>query len=100
VLAERRHRLQLTHGERLYGQGDRTWDFYVMLTGLAPVVDRCDVENDQIVGIHGAGRFLGELSLLTGETLFITAVVVEPGDASAILLSTLTHLVDQQYGAR
>jgi thioredoxin reductase (NADPH) len=93
VLAEEGHRRQTKRGERLYSQGDRTCDFYVIVSGLVAVVDGSDAENDQIVGVHGAGRFLGELSLLTGQALFVTAVVVEPGEVIAIPVSVLTRLL-------
>ena len=93
VLAEKGHLRQTTRGERLYSQGDRTCDFYVIVSGLVAVIDGSDAENDQIVGVHGAGRFLGELSLLTGEALFVTAVVVEPGEVIAIPVNTLTQLL-------
>src|ERR1700722_4924685 len=93
VLAEKGHRRQTTRGEHLYSQGDRTCDFYVIVSGLVAVVDGSDAENDQIVGVHGAGRFLGELSLLTGQALFVTAVVVEPGEVIAIPVSGLTRLL-------
>ena len=93
VLAQIGHRRQTTRGERLYSQGDRTCDFYVIVSGLVAVIDCSDAANDQIVGVHGAGRFLGELSLLTGEAIFVTAVVVEPGEVIAIPVNTLTQLL-------
>ncbi len=67
--------------------------FYVIVSGLVAVVDCSDAENDQIVGVHGAGRFLGELSLVTGEALFVTAVVVEPGEVISVPVNTLTQLL-------
>src|SRR6185312_8960992 len=36
-----------------------------------------DAAGNEIVR-HGAGSFLGELNLLSGQTVFITAVVTEP----------------------
>ena len=93
VLAEQGHRRRTTRGEHLYSQGDRTCDFYLIVSGLVAVVDGSDAETDQIVGVHGAGRFLGELSLLTGEALFVTAVVVEPGEVIALPVSVLTRLL-------
>jgi thioredoxin reductase (NADPH) len=37
----------------------------------------------RLVAVHGAGRFLGELSLLTGQAAFFTAEVIEPGEVLA-----------------
>ncbi|HWE69968.1 MAG TPA: FAD-dependent oxidoreductase [Acidimicrobiales bacterium] len=92
VLAAKGRLHQTTRGERLYRQGDKSCDFYVIVSGLVAVVDGSS-DDDQIVGVHGEGRFLGELSLLTGETLFDTAVVVQPGEVIAVPLPVLTQIL-------
>ena len=33
---------------------------------------------------HAAGRFLGELNLLTGQRVFVSARVAEPGEVLAV----------------
>jgi thioredoxin reductase (NADPH) len=43
--------------------------------------------------VHGAGRFLGELNLLTGQAVFLTAVVGEPGEVLAVPAARLRELV-------
>ena len=37
-----------------------------------------------MVRVHGPGRFLGELGVLTGQVAFFTSVVVDPGEVLAI----------------
>ena len=39
---------------------------------------------DRIVGHHGAGRFLGELNMLTGLRVFVSARVTKPGEVIAV----------------
>ena len=34
--------------------------------------------------VHGPGRFLGELGLLTGQVAFVTAVVLDAGEVLAV----------------
>ncbi|HEX3841119.1 MAG TPA: FAD-dependent oxidoreductase [Acidimicrobiales bacterium] len=94
LLAAKGHLHRTTRGEHLYTQGDESCDFYVIVSGLVAVVDGSSVD-DQIVGVHGEGRFLGELSLLTGETLYVTAVVVQPGEVIAVPLRVLTQLLSK-----
>ena len=53
-------------GEILYREGDPTCDFLVILDGLVAVVEGLGA-GEQVVAVHGPGRFLGELSLLTGQ---------------------------------
>ena len=41
------------------------------------------------MGIHGPRRFLGEISLLTGQAAFVTAVVVEAGEVLVVPVERL-----------
>jgi len=61
-------------GELLYRVGDRDYPFIVILEGEVTILDST---GNEIVR-HGASGFLGELNLLSGQTVFVTAVVTEP----------------------
>jgi thioredoxin reductase (NADPH) len=61
-------------GEELFRIGDQTYPFIAILEGEAAVLD---ASGSQIVR-HGTASFLGEMNLLTGQTVFLTAVVTEP----------------------
>ena len=61
-------------GDVLYRVGDRRYPFIAIREG--EVVIR-DAAGNEIVR-HGASGFLGELNLLSGQTVFVTAVVTEP----------------------
>ena len=52
-------------GEYLYREGDVTYDFVVVVSGAIEVVAR-DGTEEHVVAVHGPGKFLGELNLLTG----------------------------------
>ncbi len=71
-------------GMVLYRAGDPECDFFVIVAGLVEVVEELDGER-RVLGVHGPGRFLGELGLLTGEVMFATAIVREAG--SVVVLS-------------
>jgi len=79
-------------GEYLYREGDTTYDFYVILSGAAEIVVRSDSE-ERIVARHGPGRFLGELNLLTGQRVYLSARVVEPGEVIAVPRAALQHVI-------
>ena len=49
--------------------------------------------DERLIAVHGPRRFLGELSLLTGQPAFFTAVVREPGEVLAVAASALRELV-------
>ncbi len=76
-------------GDVLYRQGDLTCDFFVVLDGLVAVVEA----PDQVIGVHGRGRFLGELNLLTGEAAFVTAEVRQAGEVLDVPVGSLRKLV-------
>src|SRR5581483_6867536 len=81
-------------GDVLYAEGDASYDFYVLLSGRVDVVGTFDGE-DVVVATHGPGRFLGELNLLTGQRVYLTARVVEAGE----LIATVPGLSDSILGA-
>jgi thioredoxin reductase (NADPH) len=60
-------------GEELFRIGDETYPFIAILEGEAAVLDAAGQE----IVRHGAAGFLGEMNLLTGQTVFLTAVATE-----------------------
>jgi thioredoxin reductase (NADPH) len=93
-LTARGRRSPTTVGERLYRQGDSPYDFFVVLEGL--VSAHADAEGDEpAVAVHGPRRFLGELSLLTGQPAFYTTVVREAGEVLQVAPETLRRLVGE-----
>jgi thioredoxin reductase (NADPH) len=81
-------------GQVLFREGDKSCDFYVVLDGIVAIVEGYGYD-DKIIGVHGPGRFLGELGLLIGEALFVTAVVQQPGQVLAVPVDQLRKLVSQ-----
>jgi thioredoxin reductase (NADPH) len=65
-------------GDVLFRAGDDTADFIVILGGAVDIV-RPDIDGETLLTTHHAGRFLGELNMLTGQRLSLTARVSEPG---------------------
>ena len=61
-------------GDVLYRVGDERYPFIVILEGEAAVLDPAGNE----IMRHGASGFLGELNLLSGQTVFVTVVATAP----------------------
>src|SRR5690242_16922066 len=76
-------------GDVLYRVGDRTYPFIAILEGEAAVLDA----SGQEIVRHGASGFLGEMNLLTGQTVFLTAVVTEPMRYIAVERAQLRKLL-------
>lgn len=75
--------------EVLIREGERERDFYVTLSGLVAVVEGYGTDEERLIRVHGPGRFLDELSLLTSQPAFVTSVVVEAGEILAVPVDRL-----------
>jgi thioredoxin reductase (NADPH) len=76
-------RRAVSAGEYLYREGDSAYDFYVVLAGAVEIVVSAD-GNERVIARHTPGRFLGELNLLTGQRVYVSARVAEAGEVLAI----------------
>jgi thioredoxin reductase (NADPH) len=74
ALAEVGERLTARVGDVLFRVGDATYPFIVIEEGEVAIFDAAGRE----IVRHGSSGFLGELNLLSGQTVFLTAVVTEP----------------------
>jgi thioredoxin reductase (NADPH) len=97
VMAELGTRRPIAAGEYLYREGDVTYDFHVVVAGKIEVVTHNGAE-EQIVAQHGPGKFLGELNLLTGMRVFVSARVVEPGEVIVVPRDRLRRLITTSPG--
>jgi thioredoxin reductase (NADPH) len=79
-------------GEYLYRAGDTTYDFYIILDGEIEIVIASDGE-ERLIARHGPGRFLGELNMLTGLRVFVSARVVRPGEVIVVPVDELRRLL-------
>jgi thioredoxin reductase (NADPH) len=92
-------------GDVLFRAGDDSSDFLVVLEGAVDIV-RPDIEGEVLVTTHVAGRFLGELNMLTGQRLSLTARVSERGRILAIptaefrrIMSSKPDVADMVFSA-
>jgi thioredoxin reductase (NADPH) len=76
-------------GETLYEIGDETHPFIAIIEGEAAVLDSAGRE----IVRHGASGFLGEMNLLSGQTVFLTAVATEPMRYIAVDREVLRRLL-------
>jgi hypothetical protein len=75
-------------GDVLFAEGDPGYDFFVVLSGAVDIIGTYDGV-EEILVTHDAGRFLGELNLLTGQRVYLTARVAVAGEVVAIPVAQL-----------
>ncbi len=82
-------------GEILFRAGDTSNDFIVVLEGKVEVID--DFAGDaRTIGTFLSGRFLGELNMLTGQAMYLSAMVREGGEVLAIPRERLKEVVTEE----
>src|SRR6266540_461862 len=78
-------------GDVLYRVGDATYPFVAIQEGEVAILDAA---GNELVR-HGPSGFLGELNLLSGQTVFVNALVTEPLRYIAVERSALRSLLDE-----
>ncbi len=81
-------------GEVLYREGEGDCDFFVIVSGKVALIQDSGA-GEQIIGVHGPRRFLGELGLISGQPVLVSAVVVEPGEVLVVPTGRLRAIVTQ-----
>ena len=86
-------RQQVDAGHYLFRAGDAAYDFYIVLSGRVEILLPGDDEDERVIASHGPGRFLGELSLLTGLRVFLSARMAEPGEVLVVPVESLRRII-------
>ena len=81
-------------GEVLFAAGDESSDFFVIESGAVTIVQGLGAEN-RVIALHGKHRFLGELSLITGQRLYLSGIVRDPGEVIQVPLDKLREIVTE-----
>jgi thioredoxin reductase (NADPH) len=85
-------RRQVREGEYLYREGDVTYDFFVLVSAEVDIVVAVDGA-ERVIIRHGPGRFLGELNMLSGLHVFVSAKVVTGGEVVVVSRDRLRQLM-------
>jgi Na+:H+ antiporter, NhaA family len=98
-LTRRGERRRLSAGEPLFGAAGPSADFVVVLSGALALVDGYSREN-RVRGVHGQGRFLGGLGVLTGEAMLLTPVAQQPSEVLTLSTEALRAALDADVELR
>jgi len=92
LVAELGVRRAASEGEYLYREGDVTYDFFVLISAEVDIVVTVD-GGESVIAHHGPGRFLGELNMLSGLRVFVSARVVKSGEVVVVARDRLRQLM-------
>ena len=99
ALLERGQRRLLTEGEVLIRPGEHPASLYVVLDGhlltadTEPAADPRHAEEPMAVGVHGRGRFVGDVGLLEGQPSFVFVSAVDDAEVAEIPVDELEAIV-------
>jgi thioredoxin reductase (NADPH) len=82
-------------GDYLFQAGDASYDFFVVLSGAVDILLEAG-SDEEVVTRHGPGRFLGDLNLLTGSRVLVTARVAEPSEVLQVPVDVLRRVLATQ----
>ncbi len=82
----------VAHGDVLFAEGDAGADFFVIESGSVAIVQGHGAEN-RVIAVFGERQFLGEISLLTGQRLYLSGVVSDGGTVRQIPVEKLREIV-------
>ncbi|MGW4964578.1 FAD-dependent oxidoreductase [Nonomuraea sp. NPDC004186] len=84
-------------GQVLYASGDDSYDFFLLLTASVDIVRNATaIEPERLIYHGGPGDYLGELNLLTGQYVYLTARVVTAGTLVRIGAAMLRRVLAEQ----
>jgi len=70
---------RVVDGEVLFTDGDRTYDLIVVLEGGVEIVEHRGQPDEVVIITYGPREFLGEISLLTGQSVYLSAIATSDG---------------------
>ncbi|GAB3201312.1 FAD-dependent oxidoreductase [Nocardioides hungaricus] len=89
-------RKALTRGTTLFCAGDRDCGMFVVLDGRVRVVqEEGPAAESRVLAVHGPGRFVGDLSMLTGQAVYVTALAQTDVDVLEVPYDRLKAAVTQ-----
>lgn len=96
LLSRYGERERLATGTMLFCEGDRDCGLFVLLDGKVRVLQENDPGGQsRVIAVHGPGRFVGDLSMLTGQAVYVTAVAQTDVEVLELPFDRLKEAVTQ-----
>jgi thioredoxin reductase (NADPH) len=81
-------------GEVLWSEGDRGFNFFVILDGEMEIIDPTGDAPRRVV-VHGPGHFTGDVDMLTGRVALITSRMLTDGEVLELDVAALRRVVGE-----
>ncbi|HSS32530.1 MAG TPA: FAD-dependent oxidoreductase [Solirubrobacterales bacterium] len=81
-------------GDVLFRDGEESYDFFIVESGAVTIVQGFERE-DRVLAVFGPHQFLGELGLLTGARVYLSAVVRDAGEVIQVPAARMRKLLGE-----
>jgi thioredoxin reductase (NADPH) len=85
-------------GDVLFADGDETYDLIVVLAGEVQIVEHYGRPGQTVLATYGPSRFLGEIGLLTGQRVYLSAVASSAGRVLRVPTEQVPVVMAQELG--
>ncbi|HEX3946527.1 MAG TPA: FAD-dependent oxidoreductase [Acidimicrobiales bacterium] len=83
-------------GEVLFADGDQSYDLIVLLEGQVDIVQGYGRPDPVLIARYGPSEFLGEMGLLTGQRVYLTAEAAAPSRVLRIPVDGVRSIMAQE----
>jgi thioredoxin reductase (NADPH) len=83
-------------GDLLFADGEANYDLVIILEGRLEVIEYLGRPDETIISSYGPGQFPGEISLLTGQRAFLTAIMRQAGRVLRIRAQNVHTIIEQE----
>ena len=87
---------EVAAGDLLFADGDATYDLIVILDGDVQVVEAHGKTSATVIVNYGPREFIGEIGLLTGQRVYLTAIARTPGQVLRIPVEQVRVVMAQE----
>jgi thioredoxin reductase (NADPH) len=83
-------------GDVLFADGDVSYDLIVVLAGEARIIERRGQPGERVIATYGPLQFLGEIGLLTGQRVYLSAVASTAGRVLRVPVAQVRVIMAQE----
>ena len=89
---------EVSAGDVLFADGDVAYDLIVVLDGQVEIVEARGQATETVIATYGRAQFLGEISLLTGQRAYLSAVATTAGRVLRVPPAQVRVVMAQELG--
>jgi thioredoxin reductase (NADPH) len=83
-------------GDILFADGDKTYDLIVVLEGGIEIVEHHGQPDEVVIITYGPREFIGEMGLLTGQSVYLSAVATSEGRVLRISAAQVKAIMSEE----